>query len=164
MRAIFLDIDGVIATPTSVRISYLLGRAPERQFYDGLALAYLGRLVAETGAVVVLSSNWRSGTEGSAWERAVMDNLFAQLAAAGAPVHDSTPRLDSCDRSEEVGAWLDAHPCEGWAIFDDLAPFDARPDVARGHLVRIEDSEGLRLPHYLQALAILQGPLAERVE
>ena len=51
MKAIFLDIDGVIATPTSVRLNYLLGRGPDRQRFDTVSLAYLQRLVTETGAV-----------------------------------------------------------------------------------------------------------------
>lgn len=156
MKAIFLDIDGVIATPTSVRLNYLLGRGPETQWYDLVALTYVGRLVRETGAKVVLSSNWRQDlNRGNELVEAIMANLFAQLEEAGAPVHDSTPVMAQGDRSSEIGAWLDAHPCEAYVIFDDLARFEARPEVCAGHLVLIEDSEGIRYPHYLQALATL---------
>ena len=34
------------------------------------------------------------------------------------------PRLASLpdtDRSGEIASWLDAHPCEAYVIFDDLA-------------------------------------------
>ena len=155
MKAIFLDIDGVIATPTSVQLNYLLNRGPERQWYDGVALSYLGRLVSRTGAKVILSSNWRMGyTDGSSFEQEIMRNLFEQLEAVGAPVVDCTPQLFDGDRSCEVGAWLDGHPCEGWVIFDDLACFDMRPDVAQGHLVLIEESDGIRYQHFRQALEI----------
>lgn len=157
MKAIFLDIDGVIATPSSVRLNYLLGRDPTNQWYDGVALTYLGRLVEQTGAVVVLTSTWREDLEHqNPMTKAIMDNLFAQLKAVGAPVSDLTPVLREADRSAEIGAWLDAHPCEHYAIFDDLARFEDRPEVVESHLVLIQDSEGIRYQHARQALAMLQ--------
>jgi len=156
MKAIFLDIDGVIATPTSVRLNYLLGRGPERQFYDRVALSYLGRLVRETGAAVVLSSNWRADLESDdPFLQAIARNLLDQLAAVGAPVADVTPVDYDSDRSGEIGAWLAAHPCERYVILDDLARFDALPEVADGHLVRIDDSEGIRYQHFYAARDIL---------
>lgn len=158
MKAIFLDIDGVIATPASVRLSYLLHRGPERQLFDPIALHHLGRLVRRTGVRVVISSNWRDALQShNPFMEAVMDNVFAQLARAGAPVADVTPRLETYDRSDEIGAWLDEHPCETWVIFDDLATFERRPEVVEGHLVRIEGSDGIRRRHASQALSILEG-------
>lgn len=156
MKAIFLDIDGVIATPTSVRLNYLLGRGPETQWYDLVSLTYLGRLVSETSAVVVLTSNWRHdlGSSNDLVE-AIMTNLYDQLAAAGAPVYDTTPVCYDTDRSGEIAAWLDKHPCEAYAIIDDLARFDDRPDIAEGHLVLIPESDGIRHQHFYQAREIL---------
>lgn len=159
MKAIFLDIDGVVATPLSVRVSYRLGRGPERQWYDPFSLCYLGRLVRRTGATVVLASNWRSALEGGLpFEREVMSNLFGQLERFGAPISDWTPIGVAGDRSAEIGAWLDEHPCEAWVILDDMARFASRPEVAEGHLVRIEDSGGIRRRHFRQALSILRRP------
>lgn len=156
MKAIFLDIDGVIATPTSVRLNWLLGRGPATQWYDGVSLSYLGRLVEESGATVVLTSTWRQDLEHpNPLTTAIMDNLFAQLEAAGAPVADMTPHLPGADRSAEIGAWLDAHPCEAYVIFDDLARFEERPEVCTGHLILIEQSDGIRWQHYRRALELL---------
>lgn len=158
MKAIFLDIDGVIATPTSVRLNYLLGRGPTNQWYDSVSLSYLGRLAQETKATVVLTSTWREDlTHPNPLSKAIMDNLFAQLAAAGAPVCDATPKLVGHDRSAEIGAWLDEHPCEAYVILDDLACFEERPEVSAGHLVLIEESDGIRYQHFYRALALLQG-------
>lgn len=158
MKAIFLDIDGVIATPTSVRLNYLLGRGPELQYYDTVSMTYLGRLVARSDAIVVLSSNWRlSSTSNDPFTSAVMDNLYCQLAAVGAPVSDVTPSLTNGDRSCEISQWLNDHHCDTWVIIDDLAQFDDRPEVAEGHLVIIDDSGGIRWQHFYQALTILQG-------
>jgi len=156
MKAICLDIDGVLATPTSVRLNYLLGRSVDNQWYDGVALTYLGRLVSQTGAVIVLASTWREDLDSpNPFMRSIMDNLLDQLADVGAPLFGATPILRESDRSGEIGAWLDAHPCETWVIFDDLAHFDDRPEVAEGHLVCIEDSEGIRYQHYRRALEVL---------
>ena len=156
VKVIFLDIDGVIATPTSVRLNYLLGRGPQDQWYDGVALAYLGKIAKSTGAIVVLTSNWRLDLgQPNPLVSAIMDNLYAQLAAVGAPVADTTPHLPEHDRSVEVGAWLDEHPCEAYVIFDDLAPFNEQPEVAEGHLVLIEESDGIRWQHYRTALDVL---------
>ncbi|MBQ6523527.1 MAG: hypothetical protein IJI12_02565 [Atopobiaceae bacterium] len=157
MKAIFLDIDGVIATPTSVRLNYLLGRGPDRQRFDTVSLTYLRRLVAATGAIVVLTSTWREDMQtGDPYVNAIMDNLFAQLEDAGAPVSSLTPIIQTADRSAEIGAWLDEHPCEAYVIFDDLARFADRPEVVEGHLVLIADSEGIRHHHFQQALQILE--------
>jgi hypothetical protein len=159
MKAIFLDIDGIIATPTSVRLNYLLGRTVDCQWYDAVALTYLGRLVSETGALVVLTSTWREDLgHDNPMVEAIMHNLFMQLENAGAPVTSMTPVLRNTDRSGEIAAWLDAHPCEGYVIFDDLAHFDDRPEVIKGHLVLVADSEGIRSKHYYLAREILQGP------
>lgn len=156
MKAIFLDIDGVVATPTSVRLNFLLGRGPANQWYDTVSLTYLGRLVAKTGAVVVLTSTWREDLEhDNPLSKAIMDNLFVQLREAGAPVFDTTPVLHGHDRSAEVSAWLDEHPCGTYVIFDDLARFEECPEACEGHLVLIEESDGIRYPHYYRALEML---------
>ena len=156
MKAIFLDIDGVIATPTSVRNNYLQGREPENYRYDSMSLMYVGRLVKLTGAVVVLSSTWREDLDtNDPYLRVIMDNLCDQLAEVGAPLKAVTPRVLGGDRSSEIGAWLDEHPCDAWVILDDLARFEKRPEVCDGHLVLIEDSEGIRQEHYLKALEAL---------
>jgi hypothetical protein len=47
------------------------------------------------------------------------------------------------------------HPCEAYVIIDDLARFDDHPEVADGHLVRIEESDGMRYQHFYQAREIL---------
>ena len=156
MKALFLDIDGVIATPASMQKSYLLGREPQNMLFDSVALMYVGRLVELTDVKVVLSSTWREDLDTKdPLLRAIMDNLRRQLEAAGAPLFDATPKVLGGDRSAEIAAWLHEHPCEKWAILDDLARFDQRPDVCEGHLVLIENSGGIRHQHYLQALAAL---------
>lgn len=156
MRALFLDIDGVIATPTSMRKNRERRLEPHEYCYDAISLMYVGQLVARTGAQVVLSSTWREDLDtGDAYLRAIVDNLCDQLSRSGAPIADVTPSIAGADRSAEVAAWLDGHPCEAWAIIDDRARFEQRPDVCDGHLVIIEDSGGIRHQHFVRALEIL---------
>lgn len=158
MKAIFLDIDGVIVTPDSMRKNYMLGLGAETQIYDNVALMYVGRLAELTGAKVVLSSTWREDLDSKdPYLSAVIGNLRRQLEAVGAPLYDVTPRLPGGDRSAEVGAWLDEHPCSEYVILDDLARFEERPEVSRGHLVIVEDSGGVRQQHFRKALDILNG-------
>ena len=157
MKAIFLDIDGVIATPTSFRANRELWREPEEYRYDRVSLAFLGQLVARTGAQVVLSSSWRADLDSNdPVLDAIVGNLLRQLEAFGAPVTDVTPSLPGGDRSAEIGAWLEKHPCEAYAIIDDRARFEARPEIAEGHLVLVENSNGIRQPHFSQALSMLE--------
>lgn len=156
MKALFLDIDGVISTVASMRKSYALGREPEEMLYDSMALMYVGRLVKLTDAKVVLSSTWREDLDTKdPTLRAIIDNLCRQLEAVGAPLYDVTPRVLGGDRSTEIATWLSENPCERWAILDDRACFEQRPDVCEGHLVLIEDSGGVRHQHYLSALTAL---------
>ena len=158
MKAIFLDIDGVIATRDSMTASFERDLEPHEMEYDRRSLKYLGAIVAQTGAIVVLSSSWRADlNSGSTFIEAIVDNLLNQLAAAGAPISDATPMIGGTDRSYEIGAWLDEHPCEAYVIIDDRARFELRPEVAEGHLVIIEDSNGIRASHMAQALRILRS-------
>lgn len=158
MKAIFLDIDGVIATQDSMVSSFERNLEPHEMEYDRRSLMYLGYIVAQTGAIVVLSSSWRADlNSGSAFVEAIVNNLLDQLAEAGAPISDATPMIGGTDRSYEIGAWLDEHPCEAYVIIDDLARFELRPEVADGHLVVIEDSNGIRASHVAQALRILRS-------
>lgn len=156
MRALFLDIDGVIVTPSCLKRNAEQRREPEEFVYDTRSLAYVGQLVARTGARVVLTSSWRADLDTKdPLLAAIVQNLLNQLKRVGAPMSDVTPMLPGGDRSAEIGAWLDEHPCESYVIIDDRARFEERPEVARGHLVLIEDSDGIRHEHFRRALDIL---------
>ena len=120
MKAVFLDIDGVICTNLSWRLTTLLRRPLERMLFDPLALYWLRRLVRRTGAVVVLSSSWRDaiGAE-DPLARAFLGNLYDCLTRNGTPISDAAPQLPSGDKGEEIETWLKDHPCERYVILDD---------------------------------------------
>jgi HAD domain in Swiss Army Knife RNA repair proteins len=110
MRVVFLDIDGVLNSdrffaehPWPDGASWWSAAA-----IDPAAVQRVNALVAQTDAVVVLSSSWR--------KRASLDELNELLASRGLarPVIDVTPRLyRSVDglrltRGDEILAWLAA--------------------------------------------------------
>ena len=103
---LFLDVDGVLCTPLSVRLDWLLRRPMDRQCFDPIALFWLGRLVRRTGAQVVLSSSWRYSLEdGDPLTGRILHNLYACLAAHGAPVAGIAPIL-GVSKGEEIAAYV----------------------------------------------------------
>lgn len=103
MRAIFLDIDGVLnckKTPNPRKFPYIV---------DDALVARFCHVLDATGAKVVLSSTWRYDPIGL-------------LAARhfGIPFVDITPDLPGESRFREVLLWLEQNPAvERFAIIDD---------------------------------------------
>ena len=50
LPVLFLDVDGVLCTPLSVRLDQVFRRPMDRQFFDPVALFWLQKLVRRTGA------------------------------------------------------------------------------------------------------------------
>jgi Swiss Army Knife RNA repair-like protein len=103
MKVIFLDIDGVLNCEKT--------RNPRKFPFvvDKKLLARLKKLVAETGAKVVLSTSWRLDPIG-------------RLAAKhfGVPFYDICPNMPRSSRSKEILAWLKKHPnVTRYAVIDD---------------------------------------------
>jgi hypothetical protein len=103
MKVIFLDIDGVLnsdATENPRRLPY---------HTDPALVARLHRLLARTGAKVVLTSTWRYDPAG----------LFS-AKHQGIPVFDVTPDHPGQSRHEEIAAWLRGRPdVERFLVIDD---------------------------------------------
>ena len=135
---IFLDIDGVMVTGRHItaltdsgerhaayygveRWEADKGTAPlPYARFDPDAVARLNRIVAETGAAVVISSAWRGrGTH-------EMARILSEQGVV-ADVVGCTPRLNTSEmdrriggRGWEIGYYLRQHPeIERWAILDD---------------------------------------------
>jgi hypothetical protein len=103
MKVIFLDIDGVLnckTTPNPRKLPYIV---------DPPLLERFKRVVATTGARVVLSSTWRYDPAG----------LFS-AQHRGIPFLDAIPDLPEQPRRDEIRAWLAEHPeVERFAVLDD---------------------------------------------
>ena len=154
---LFLDVDGVLCTPLSVRLDWLLRRPMDRQCFDPIALFWLGRLVRRTGAQVVLSSSWRYSLEdGDPLTGRILHNLYACLAAHGAPVAGIAPIL-GVSKGEEIAAWLEQHPGAGFVILDDRPDEFTGTPALKARLVEVDSMRGLRRRDFRQALDLLAG-------
>lgn len=155
---IFLDIDGVICTTLSTRLSALLRLPPERQVFDPIALYWLRWLVRRSGAAeLVLCSSWRDALEvDDPLCRAFIENLYRRLARNGTPLTDAVPRLPSGDKGEEILAWLAGRPPVRYIALDDHDCFSRGPQV-RAHWIPIPEHRGLRRREARAALRLAQS-------
>jgi hypothetical protein len=103
MKAIFLDIDGVLnseETQNPRNFPY---------FVDDRLLDQFTELVRKTGATVVLSSTWRVDPVG------LLAAKYYQV-----PFDDVCPDLPGAPRCEEVITWLRQHPdVTRYVVLDD---------------------------------------------
>lgn len=158
---IFLDIDGVVCTTLSTRLSDLFRLPPERQVFDPLALFWLRWLVRRSGAELVLCSSWRDALEvDDPLCRAFIGNLYGCLARNGTPIAGAAPRLPSGDKGEEILAWLGEHPGEGYVVLDDHDCFALGPEV-RTRWVPVPENRGLRGREARVALRLLKTTCGE---
>ena len=152
---IFLDIDGVICTVLSTRLSRLLRLPIERQIFDPVALFWLRWLVRWSGAEIILCSSWRDAlTVEDPLCRAFIENLYDGLARNGTPIAGAAPRLPSGDKGEEILAWLAGHPCKQYVVLDDHDCFARSPRV-RERWIPVPANRGLRRREARAALDLL---------
>ncbi|MEN9360426.1 MAG: hypothetical protein RL095_1961 [Verrucomicrobiota bacterium] len=105
MKVLFLDIDGVLIPNSWVK---------QRGTFDPVAIANLNRIVAATGAHIVISSSWRVQNGLPA-----LRELFGVAGFRG-EIIDITPVLRH-SRGEEISAWLQAHSeVHEYLILDDV--------------------------------------------
>jgi hypothetical protein len=160
MRVIFLDFDGVLNTNASVGMAV----PSEGQIGDELwtaawldrtLVARLAGLVAQTAAVLVISSSWRL--------RRSREELATMLAERGGAIDvvDVTPRLprppegERLVRASEIAAWLDRHPeVSTFVILDDHADFG----LLAGRHVHVDPAVGLTDEDVQRAIEVLAEP------
>lgn len=142
MKVVFLDIDGVLATPRSYSRPHVF---LEQHFGDkwarggfpdieDFAVERLNRVTGEHNASIVVSSTWRHGEDED------FRDLKVFLAQRGvkAPVIGRTRSfrqfsgyrgavgLGTYQRGDEIKAWVDEHPnVENFVVFDDDSDMDA---------------------------------------
>jgi len=132
MKLIFLDIDGVLVT---------------RQLgvFDQGLLRNLKHIVDETGASIVLSSDWRRHPSARAEAR-------RELRRAGLDFMSHTPCLSQFvpQRPTEIMSWRREHPQgsrgypEPWVAIDDRPLLQERHgNYLRGHFVQTHPLRGL---------------------
>ena len=114
-RVLFLDVDGVLNTLASLSnpASILTPGWPGP--LSKPLLVRLGKVLARTEAVIVLSSTWRLYTMGII---ALLRGLYT-VGIDQSIIVGSTPSLPGRPRAHEIGQWLEAYgPCAAWAAVD----------------------------------------------
>ena len=154
IKIVFMDCDGVINSTSF----YVSDRCPgnlhgQEGDIDPECVERILRVVNETGAKIVLSSDWRISWPGS----------LIRLEKAGFPeglIIDKTPELiwtmisrsdymnsDEEDtryeysRGREIDMWLEAHPeCTNYCIIDDRTDFT---EEQQPHFVHVDPYIGI---------------------
>lgn len=147
MKVIFLDIDGVLCCARSC-VSHggypAAGNPVSWGKFDEVAIKLLQEAMRKTGAIVVLSSSWRSTV-----------NLEALQWRLGIRIESVTREGTEAEpRGAQIHDWLIRHSgVEAYAILDDDE--DMLPDQMP-HLCLTSKRNGFLLGHYEELLEKLE--------
>lgn len=157
---VFLDIDGVLVN----RASFRMPRTRCSKFTATHCTAHptcvenLNRIIAMTGASVVVSSVWRMF--GIETMRELFEQWGVEAEIVGVTADLSRPPEEgrvwrSVERGEEIQLWLDTHSeVKSFVILDD----DADMAHLSHRLVQTEFEPGLTEADADRAIAILNAP------
>ena len=156
MKALFLDIDGVINSEDYAVYRYLSKQFDTDEFIDERAVVFLNHIIEQTGAKVVLSSSWRADYE----------KTEERLKTAGFKfdLFDKTPYHYSRHRGTEIKMWIDKYekehgPLESYAIIDDDG--DMLPEQKQ-NFVQCSANHGLTVQDAFETIGILNTLKNER--
>lgn len=136
MKVLFLDIDGVLVTKRFWNFTGEPHRDMFGHVFDPITVRNLERVIAETGAKIVISSTWKFSGED------IMKDMWRlrKLPGEMIGVTPNVPSRHGIDRGPEIQAWLDANKVDNFAIVDDDADFF---DTQLPHFVRTTFDNGL---------------------
>lgn len=174
MKILFLDVDGVL---NSERLLQTLEKkheascgartVPKRETtcscfrldrqIDSAAIARLNRLVTATGALLVVSSSWRTIFDLPTLQRILREHGLVHDLVDATPDGDKdagilVPEGERMQRGHEIDCWLRAHPdVERFVILDDSG------DMAmhKHRLVQTNTEDGLQDAHVEAAILML---------
>lgn len=156
MKVIFLDIDGVL----NYTKWYVDDRNPGNLYgqegdIDPLCVERVKRICQETGAKVVISSDWKlswGGTLARLGRMGLGEDLVIDKTPDYAILHLNPHTYFTEDQAEyefsrghEIDLWLEAHPdCTNYVILDDRSDFS---ENQWPHFVHIDPMYGLTDEH-----------------
>lgn len=143
VKVIFLNIDGVLNTPASTSRCSIPEEKREIIGIDSSKLKKLKKIIADTGAIIVLTSSWKYG-----WERFKKDKQKSQanymdrkFDKYGLRIYDKTPDSDSKGIKEWLQNNFDKDEKVNWIVIDDeINDFDN--DII-SHVVFTKATKGL---------------------
>lgn len=153
MKVIFLDIDGVL----NYTQWYVSDRNPgningQEGDIDPMCVERVLRICKETGAKVVISSDWRISWEGTLMRlermgltRDIVIDKTPELIWTRMSMHDYMLSEEDegyeFSRGKEIDLWLEAHPeCTNFVIIDDRCDFTEEQEP---HFVHVNSMCGL---------------------
>jgi hypothetical protein len=147
LKAVFLDIDGVLNSDFTT--IYTKSGA---QFIENIFVERLCRIIKETNAEVVLSSDWRYDRE-PPYNSDFLE-LEGKLREYGIKFYGFTPIYLAQDRGFEINKYLEIHPeIKKFVILDDRC--DMLPHKHR--LVRTDPKIGLTDDDVEEAIWLLNN-------
>lgn len=158
-KVIFLDIDGVINSGNNMEINARLKRTEETMYFDPVCMKLLKELVEDTGADLILSSDWRFPDEQTK-SICHLQNLMKRLADYEIGLAGQTGKA-LIWRNDEINEWLQAHPeVESYVILDDVNDNFEGENLKR--LVLTDEVIGLTAEDIAKAARILREQIAGR--
>ena len=114
MKIIFLDIDGVLNTSSTLPNNSVSSSEILNPRIETALIEKVNKIVEKTGAEVVLSSSWRCG-----YNLKQIEKLFKERGARF-DLNNKTPVL-VYERDQEIRQWLSNNVVESFVILDDMA-------------------------------------------
>ena len=158
MKALFCDVDGVLNN------SETRGHSPGG--YTGVSDALirnLKKIIDETGARIVLSSDWRLSKNDPVHGKDYRYLERKLLYTARLKISGQTDDISWSRRGKEIRQYLDEHPeITAYVILDDNPFSDFKKYNLQDHLVLTDWKEGLTEKDVERAVSILQQEIPER--
>ena len=137
MRAIFLDMDGVLATRRS---GFKI---------DPILVKHLLRVIKDTGAVLIVSSSWKEET---------LEKTMGVMPQEIRPhIKGQTPTVPGKTKGEEIAMFLEKNKYESFIIIDDETD-EFSEEQRLFNLVRTDMEKGLDAVRTHEAIDLLIHP------
>ena len=157
MKVIFCDVDGVLNNDETTAISPNGYRGVSNELIRNLR-----NIVRETGAKIVLSSDWRLVRDDPEHSKDYRYLVRKLRFAGGLTIDGHTDDISWSKRGTEIKKYLQDHPeVTDYVILDDLPFRDFLFCRELRHLVLTDSRTGLTEEDVKRAVKILQGKKVE---
>jgi hypothetical protein len=158
MKIVFLDIDGVLNTPSIVaKYSRRSNSNRKNRWVVGRKMMpLLNQIRDETGAEFVISSAWRT-----VLSQGDLQFYLAKEGFLGA-LYDRTPCLGKA-RGEEILQWMMEEEAKGivlesFVVVDDIT-YDIDEYILEGRVVAVDENQGLTEAQTSRIIRLLKEPV-----
>jgi hypothetical protein len=129
MKILFMDHDGVLVPVWGGKDCAMKKDNPWKcEPFSAKAVALLNNILQQTGAEIVVSSDWRKH-----YTLQELRDIYAANGVIRGPIGFTinSPKYDTNNleegRTQEILEWVDRHKIEHWVAIDDLDMFELAP-------------------------------------